>query len=478
MFQQIHFTFVEKKTKLCYSLKDCKNVYEKEIKSMSEKREKYVFAGILLISFIAIYIYNLITPRMSDELLVFPEFYHSFWDVLEAQYQQYMDWGGRAVLLLITRIFSLLPKWIFNILNSFCFVYTALLIYWNVDGRKKYDAVLLVLIQLLMWVFSVEFDQTVLWLSGACNYLWGMMLILSFITLYRHLMVETRNGNKIPACKVIGLALSAFVAGWGNENSSGGAILIVGLLTFGYFIEKKRIEKWMLAGLGSAAVGFGLLIFSPGNSVRGQMLLETEVYTGVAALISRGLKVLKAIDAYLLPYLVVICLLGAWYYYEKRKLSEFWNTAVFTVGALATAVVLVAIPEPMPRAYYGANYYMMIAALIMLWKVRDRAWQAVRAGVTLAGVLVFFFVYVEEGANLVRILREVNEREAYILEQKAAGNYDLTLPMLRPQFQSPYSYMYESDISQEEGYWINEVFKQHYALWDVKAVPREEWTEY
>ena len=445
---------------------------------MNEKRQRLVFAGILLTSFITIYIYNLLTPRMSDELLVFPEFYHSFGDVIREQYVQYMDWAGRAVLLLLTRIFSLLPKGVFNIFNSLCFTYTALLIYWNIDGRKKYDSLLLIMIHLLMWNFSVDFDQTVLWLTGSCNYLWGMMLILSFITLYRHLLTRTRQGERLPAWKVAVLMLSAFLAGWGNENSSGGAILIAGLLTLGYVIEKKRIEKWMVAALGAAAVGFGLLVFSPGNTVRGEMLLETEAYTGIAALISRGLKILKAIDAYLLPYLVVICILGVWYYHEKRKLAEFFDTAIFVVSSLATAVVLIVIPEPMPRAYYGANYYMMIAALIMLWKLRDKGGLALRSGLVVSGLLVFFFVYVEEGANLARILREVNEREEYILEQKAAGNTQLTLPMLRPQFESPYSYMYESDLSQDKDYWINEVFRLHYGLWSIEVVPREEWTEY
>ena len=88
------------------------------------------------------------------------------------------------------------------------------------------------------------------------------------------------------------------------------------------------------------------------------------------------------------------------------------------------------------------------------------------------------FVYVEEGANLARILREVNEREEYILQQVEAGNRDLTLPMLRPQFETKYSYMYDSDISMEEGFWLNEVYCIAYDLESVTAVEREDWTEY
>lgn len=447
---------------------------------MSEKKQRIIFIGVVVISFLAIFVYNVITPPMSDDLLVDRSYYQSLWDVFREQYHQYMDWSGRAVLLLINRIFCILPKWIFNIFNSLCFVYTGLLIYWNIDGRKKYDALLFVLIQLLLWNFSVEFDQTVLWVSGACNYLWGVMIILSFITLYRHLLALEKRGERISAGPVIALAVSAFLAGWGNENTSGGAILIVGILTALYVWERKRIERWMIFGLAGALSGFAFLLLAPGNAVRGAMMTQTETYTGLAALISRGLKVFKAIDAHLLVYLVVICLLGTWYFYQKRKLNEFRETAIFAFAALATAGVLILTPEPMPRAYYGANIYMMIAALMVLWKPKagDRPLLALRTGGILAGLLIFSFTYIEEGANLVRILREVNEREEYILEQTAAGNYELRLPMLRPQFESEYSFMYESDISQDEEFWINDVFCIKYGLTGIEAVPREDWTEY
>ena len=87
------------------------------------------------------------------------------------------------------------------------------------------------------------------------------------------------------------------------------------------------------------------------------------------------------------------------------------------------------------------------------------------------------FVYIEEGANLVRILREVKEREAYIAEQVEEGKRKLTLPMLRPQFKSKYSYMYDSDISTKE-FWINEVYCIAYELDSIHVVERKVWMEY
>ena len=168
---------------------------------MIKEKQRIVFGGLVGMSFLAILIYNFLTPLMSDDLLFDESLYRSIGDIFREEYHQYMTWNGRSVLQIILKIFSLLPKWVFNICNSLCFVYTCLLIYWNINGRKQYDCLLYILIQLCMWNFSVDFDQTVLWLGGACNYLWGIMIILSFITLYRHMLEKGKRQEKyLPQC--------------------------------------------------------------------------------------------------------------------------------------------------------------------------------------------------------------------------------------------------------------------------------------
>lgn len=445
-----------------------------------EKRqvEKTVFVGSVVISFIAFYIYNILTPLMSDDLLFDKSVYHSVADIFRQEYQQYMTWNGRSVLQLILRIFSILPKSVFNVFNSICYVWTMLLIYWNVKGKKQYDCFLYVLINLLVWIFAVDFSQTMLWLGGACNYLWGIMIILSFITAYRYMFEKAVGSYGVVTCA--GLFVLGILAGWGNENTSGGAILIVLLFTAIYVWDKRRIEKWMVVGIGGAGIGFLFLLLAPGNKFRGDVMKESETYSGLAAIVSRGLKVLKAVDKYLLLYIVVIVLLGTYFYYKKYKLEEFKEVAIFGIAALATVAVLIFTPQPMPRAYFGANIYMMMAALLMIQRIRqeDTLLISLKTGGIIAAAVAMFFVYVEEGANLARILREVKEREAYIVEQVNQGNYDLTLPMLRPQFETKYSFMYDSDISDEEEFWINEVYCICYGLNSVTAVSRDEWNEY
>ena len=103
-------------------------------------------------------------------------------------------------------------------------------------------------------------------------------------------------------------------------------------------------------------------------------------------------------------------------------------------------------------------------------------------GTSLVVVLsvVFLFTYVEQGANLARIKREFDERDAYFLEKSKGVEDELVIqaPMLRPDWKSRYSMAYDSDISEDKDNWINASYASHYGLWFIFGVDRENWTEY
>ena len=58
------------------------------------------------------------------------------------------------------------------------------------------------------------------------------------------------------------------LAGWCNENTSGGALLIV----LGYlgwqFYTKRKLSLWMFTGVAGNAIGLALMALAPGNKIR------------------------------------------------------------------------------------------------------------------------------------------------------------------------------------------------------------------
>ena len=78
---------------------------------MIKEKQRIVFGGLVGMSFLAILIYNFLTPLMSDDLLFDESLYRSIGDIFREEYHQYMTWNGRSVLQIILKIFSLLPKW-------------------------------------------------------------------------------------------------------------------------------------------------------------------------------------------------------------------------------------------------------------------------------------------------------------------------------------------------------------------------------
>jgi hypothetical protein len=450
---------------------------------ISEKNKKRLFIVLMGVSFIAIYIYNVLTPQMSDELQFDASLYNSVLDIIKLVYQSYMTWNGRSVVQFIMNCFLMTPKWFFNIMNSFCFVLLTVLMYLNIEGRKKYDCFIYLLINLAIWQFGVSFDQTILWESGACNYLWGAVIILGFVTLYRY---KLNNIDSVKHGRILAILLFIFgiMAGWCNENTSGGGILLVLLALCRYIFYSKengktKIKSWMISGLIGMLCGFGMMVMAPGNSIRTEAVTEDE-NTGVLAIVGRFLKINTAVETYLFMLLVVAIILCCYLILKNHTLISMINAIFYAVASIATAYVLILTATPMDRAYFGASLFMIIACVQMIAYIPDDevGLQAIKYGGIIAFAIFMFFSYCENGADLMRIRRELNEREEYILEQMAEGNYDLTVPMLRPEFETKYSFIYLNDVDEDPESWGSQIYKNYYGLNSLVGIPREDWTEY
>lgn len=450
---------------------------------MSQKARKIVFWIMVLTAFVAVCIFEFLTPMLSDDIAYLEDVSKagSFFGLFAQEYHHYVTHTGRSISHIILRIFLFIgSKGLFNVVASLVFVVMSLLVYLNVDYRKEYDVRVYGAVLALLWFFDAAISDTVFWEDGACNYLFTGTIIMGFLTVYRLGIKHDKDYNTAAA---VGLFLWGIVAGWCNENTSGGLILFIIIELAVLRMSKKSFKPWMITGLVGTLIGFGMLLASPGNY--GRLDVLEEEHTGIMAMVARFLKItLNIRDHYLVmvcAFAVIMVILAYEIGEKKAYLDKTKSMILFFVLFLATAYALIMVPTSELRSYYGASVFLMMAlanGVGLLGESREKLIQAAVGSLLAVAAIVFVFSYFGDGANLARIKREFDERDAYFAQKQAEGAEDITAPMLRPQWENRFSAAYRMDIQEDDEYWINTFYAVHYDLGMVVGVDRETWTEY
>ncbi|MBE5828295.1 MAG: hypothetical protein E7305_02405 [Butyrivibrio sp.] len=455
---------------------------------MSDKLRKKLFYAVAFVNFIMVSIYEFLTPNMSDDVIYGDKVAqaHSFFDLFVQEYEHYMEHTGRSVAHIIMRIFFFTGnKAVFNIAAGLVFVVLSLCIYQCVDFKKEYDIRVYVGILILMWLFDPAISNNVFWETGACNYLFTATIMFIYILLFRKAYREDKKGS---LRSIIGMFLLGVLAGWCNENSSGGVIFIVLLLMFLKWMKTKNfkgIRSWMVSGLLGNIIGFLIMILSPGNSSRAAA--AEEAHTGLLAMAARFLRVTLTLkENYLVLILVFIVMVIAIAYRTgsgDKFVPAVSDMFLFGAAFFVTSYALVAVPDSQLRTYYCASLFLMTAiANGFSWIINEGfsedLIQIFATGLATVLSVLFLFTYIEDGANLARIKREFDERDAYLTEVSQGEEMVVEAPMLRPEWVNRFSMAYDSDICEDKFNWLNLSYAEHYGLWYIIGVERESWTGY
>lgn len=454
----------------------------------SEKKKRIIFYMIMGIAFIMIFSYNLLTPYLSDDISykVAVDTAGSFWDLVMQQYGEYISNSGRIIGQFNVRLSLVGSKMIFNVVNSIMFIILSLLIYTNISVRKKYDALLYILIIGMLWRYSVKFGQTMLWICGACNYLWGSVFILGFITFYRSRLKKDEDSSN-PVLLAIGTFLFGILAGWCNENTSGGGLLLILMFTVLSCINRKRAGKktvlpYMITAHLGMCTGIIGMISAPGVRSRASAMSDDN-YSGIVAYISRFYKCTMSIRELFFELLIIFIIVTILVVIKnQKKLPLNPESYLFFIGSIATAYALIMSPPPAPRAYFGAGIFLIIACLQgftdAFWDTEKEVYTpALKYIVVSVLSLWLFFTYMDNLVNLARIYREEEERIQIIEEAREAGEWFVVVPQYREAFANPYSNAHESDMQEDPKYWINHFYETYYSMGEIIAIPREEWNE-
>lgn len=453
-----------------------------------DKYRKKIFWILIVAAFVSIFVYNFLTPYMSDDYSYAMQVReaHSLMDLVKQQYGEYISNSGRVIGQFNVRLSLVFDKQVFNVVNSLMFTALILLIYVNIKRKKKHDIFVLLLIITFLWRYAVDFGQTMLWICGSCNYLWGSVIILGFVTLFRYLLARAER-IKHPILAAIGTFFFALAAGWCNENTSGGGFLLILLFGLNFWQDRRKEGKKAFYPFMGAAV-FGMccgilgMIMAPGVRSRSQVMREDE-YTGFVGILSKIYKISMSVRELFFPVLVMLVIAIVFLFLQKKLCT--WRqirrneSLLFLAAALATCYALALAPTPMNRAYFGAGIFLFVACIQGIVDTADHELILKGAKYSLVSVLCLWFAfnYLDNLVNLARIYREENERIQILVDEKADinGTGIVVLPQLREEFRNPYSNMHDSDLAEDKDYWINHFYEIYYDVGNITAIPRDEW---
>lgn len=435
---------------------------------------------------------NFLTPRMVDDLSQRSAGAFDFRTLFSWLKNRYLTWSGRMVADANNGLFLGLPKYVFNIINAALYVLLMDLMCRHAIGARKISdkkrVLLFIIVQILAFFNFPAFGQVILWESGAANYLWNIVIIFAFLLpyrLYADSVDEPRNTETVvyfKKHKKLYLYLSFFgiIAGWTNENTAGGLILMEAVFLLSLIIRRKKIPVFLWSGLASTLVGFGCMIAAPGNYAR------RDVWTGLNA--NSSLHKLEnditgTISIYRdypgLRYVLVIFIVLVLLMNFLKHRRDMRIAACYAVTCLLIIVAYWATGDAPTfyRGVFGASVFFIIATMILIVDLLEIK-KAIIPSVIIT--LVFFAFMILQacyaGVGLIDLSHQEHVRQIYTKEQIVKGNTNVTLPAIERRFETTWSPMNGlEDVTADPTYWTNTGYCNYFHADTAVTTDRVKW---
>ncbi len=399
----------------------------KRAEAIVNKKSGLFWAIAVLVCFSVIFFLNILTPLISDDFaykFVYGEnrLVSSVGDILESQKNHYYMWGGRSIVHFIAQVLLLLPPTIADLLNSFAYMGYILLVYYHIKGRGKNSLSLFVLVALAVWFFQPVLGDTVFWLTGSANYLWGTTLILLFLLPFR--MYQGQKGST--ATQVLMSAIifiCGFIAGWTNENTAAAMLLISILYCAYYYSQKWDIPVWLITGFVGSLAGFFIMIAAPGNYVR-----AGDSSFDLFALAYRLFNSTRMLLFYCGPLVLVTLLMYIVFYRfpSKNRDNSLKLSLIYFIAAIAAVYAMVLSPSFPRRALFGIVTYLIVGAGILFYSLdfRHSFIRQTRMLVVVFGLFNFLFTFYFAIKEINSFRNITQERELIIKQAKEDGKLE------------------------------------------------------
>lgn len=401
-----------------------------------------------------------------------------FGDILASGYSYYMTWGGRVIAQMLAMFFLWIGRPWFNLVMAAGILLLLFSIQWIAhEGRitltlRPFDVLMTFL---CFWSFNINFAGTVVWIDGACNYFFPLLAVVLFLLPYIHRYFQEKESRK-PGYFVLIMFILGVLAGDSNENTICW-IGLSGLLYLVHYRKQKKLESWMAAGMAGLAMGYGLLMLSPGNVIRMKESGETFqfLFLDGGHLLSLGFCFL--VQSFLWMYL--------WMAYRRRKYLEMKKygrhihlASWFAVMSILFNLIMLFSPESPFRAAFPSLIFLIMAVMLIhrvtqLSKIYIVKAKACRI-LSLLWVLYFCFTfstsvvqYYNQRLYMGNIIRQAESLSGKNQVLKVTEEPDVLKKWVLLTGMHAFSVPVEKDVN----HWRNVAFSRYY---DIKGIYREE----
>lgn len=254
--------------------------------SLTDKQKEVLNWVLLIICFGVLFFAIYASPYESDDLFFIDDWstnspLTSINQIIEPQLIHYMRHTGRTVGHVILQVLLIIDKPINSLLTTICYFVVIFCICKLALDKVTIEKYLITLG--LFYFLNTAFHETVLWTTGAANYLWTLMFAL--LSLLPATVIW--KGQSI-RWYFWPLLIVSFLAGWSNENIAPILVLLLAYIVYDVHKVSGKWNCWLILDCVFTCAGCGFLLLCPGNYARAnrmnQSLLMDIAYRGYGQL--------------------------------------------------------------------------------------------------------------------------------------------------------------------------------------------------
>ncbi len=359
-----------------------------------------VFLGCVGVLF---YILNMYTPIMHDDFAYLYKYgppsavrpteipIQSIVDIFESQYYHYLDVNGRALLHFLIQLFLFFGKDIFNVFNTLVLLALIVIIYkiavqYKTSGVERFF--ILTFITASVWLTSPFVGQTMLWTTGAINYLWGTLAVLGFL-------YYLQNKLKVPSFHWVQgflLFVCSLLAGWTQESISIG---VSAALFFYYLFNRSQITIQRVIMVLGFWVGTLFIIIAPGTLHRVDAEIEMHSLSVFEQLASKVVYVF-AIVKMLKLNIAVFIVLGLFHYFKKLSFVKFVKVqSIYIVAVFFSLLFFTIIGKLDDRVFFGVNIFLILVNVSLLTHLNSSISKKMMQALSLLFILTLSYSFIQ-----------------------------------------------------------------------------------